>query len=317
MLKLPTLDDLRHADLMAEARALLPSLAPTWTDHNPSDPGIMLVELLAWLTEMVLYRVDQVPESSTWAFLRLLNGPEWVRPAEGDLRAAIRSTLLELRTPYRAVTCEDFEQLAWRWSQETPERASAFRRVRCIAERNLEASTQDAAAPGHVSVILVPEAPGLELPGTPSTKVVEALKNLFDSRRLLTTRCHVVGPRYVPLTVRATLYLRPEAKAPEVRAAASRAVRSHLHPLRGGPDGRGWPFGRSVHVSELISLLSGVPGVGFVGVEGDSRLTLEVAPEHQLPDGGVLLHAHELPAVEAPEQGFTTMQKRRDTWSRT
>ena len=83
-LPLPNLDNRTYADLVDEARALIPSLYPDWTNHNPSDPGITLVELLAWLTEMVIYRVDRVPDANKEVFLKLLNGPEW--KATGDLR---------------------------------------------------------------------------------------------------------------------------------------------------------------------------------------------------------------------------------------
>jgi len=47
-LTLPVLDDRSFDDLVAEARALIPALAPEWTNHNPSDPGITLIELFAW-----------------------------------------------------------------------------------------------------------------------------------------------------------------------------------------------------------------------------------------------------------------------------
>jgi hypothetical protein len=43
-----------------------------WTDHNPSDPGIMLLELLCWLGEMASYRMDRIPESHERAFLNFL-----------------------------------------------------------------------------------------------------------------------------------------------------------------------------------------------------------------------------------------------------
>ena len=62
------------ADLVNEARDRIPIYAPEWTDHNPSDPGITLLELLAWLTEMLLYRADRVSDDSYLAFLSLLNG---------------------------------------------------------------------------------------------------------------------------------------------------------------------------------------------------------------------------------------------------
>jgi hypothetical protein len=52
---LPNLDDRTYADLLEEARSLIPIECPTWTDHNPSDTGIILLELFAWLTEFTLY----------------------------------------------------------------------------------------------------------------------------------------------------------------------------------------------------------------------------------------------------------------------
>src|SRR5262249_12635681 len=64
MIELPDLDDRTFDDLVADARARIPSLAPAWTDHNPSDPGIVLLELFAWLAEIVLYRLDRVPDRS-------------------------------------------------------------------------------------------------------------------------------------------------------------------------------------------------------------------------------------------------------------
>src|SRR5205085_984136 len=74
---LPNLDDRTFDDLTLEARALIPGLAPGWTNHNVSDPGITLIELLAWLTEMLLFEVNQVPPGHTEKFLQLLNGPGW------------------------------------------------------------------------------------------------------------------------------------------------------------------------------------------------------------------------------------------------
>jgi predicted phage baseplate assembly protein len=84
-INLPNLDDRSYADLVGQARAMIPKLCPEWTDHNPTDPGIVLIELLAWLAEMVLYRVNAVPDRNALAFLRLLNGP--VAPGTSEARA--------------------------------------------------------------------------------------------------------------------------------------------------------------------------------------------------------------------------------------
>ena len=69
---LPQLDDRTFDELVSDGQALLPRYAPGWTDHNVHDPGITLMELFAWLTEMGLYRLDRVPEASMRAFLRLM-----------------------------------------------------------------------------------------------------------------------------------------------------------------------------------------------------------------------------------------------------
>ncbi len=71
-LQAPLLDDRRFADIVSEARTLIPRYAPEWTDHNESDPGITLLELFAWLTEMTLYRLNQVPDLHYVKFLQLL-----------------------------------------------------------------------------------------------------------------------------------------------------------------------------------------------------------------------------------------------------
>jgi len=68
----PNLDDRTWQDLVDQMRALIPQYAPDWTDHNPSDLGITLIELFAWLTEAVIYRLNQVPDKSYIAFLNLL-----------------------------------------------------------------------------------------------------------------------------------------------------------------------------------------------------------------------------------------------------
>ena len=70
-LDIPNLDDRRWADLVDEARALIPRVAPQWTDHNAHDPGITFIELFAWLAEMQLYQLNRVGERHREAFARL------------------------------------------------------------------------------------------------------------------------------------------------------------------------------------------------------------------------------------------------------
>lgn len=68
----PNLDDRTWQDLVDQMRALIPVYAPQWTDHNPSDLGITLIELFAWLAEGMIYRLNRVPDKNYVAFLDLL-----------------------------------------------------------------------------------------------------------------------------------------------------------------------------------------------------------------------------------------------------
>ena len=69
----PNLDDLRfQRDLVDNARRRIIHYCPEWTEYNLSDPGITLIELFAWMTEMIVYRLNQVPEKNYVEFLNLL-----------------------------------------------------------------------------------------------------------------------------------------------------------------------------------------------------------------------------------------------------
>lgn len=68
----PGLDDRTFQDIVDEAKRLIPRYCPEWTNHNVSDPGVALIELFAWMSEMVLYRVNQVPERLYTHFLNMV-----------------------------------------------------------------------------------------------------------------------------------------------------------------------------------------------------------------------------------------------------
>jgi hypothetical protein len=79
-LQAPILDDRTFEQIMTQAKLLIPRYAPTWTNQSETDPGITMMELFAWMTEMTLYRLNQVPQLNYIKFLQLL-GIE-LKPAE-------------------------------------------------------------------------------------------------------------------------------------------------------------------------------------------------------------------------------------------
>jgi hypothetical protein len=43
------------------------------------------------------------------------------------------------------------------------------------------------------------------------------------------------------------------------------ALYRFLNPLTGGPDQTGWPFGRPVYPSDIVTILQNIPGVLYLG----------------------------------------------------
>ncbi len=68
----PKLDDRHFQDIVDEAKKRIPYYCKDWTNHNVSDPGITLIELFAWMTDMLLYRLNQVPDLHYIKFLEML-----------------------------------------------------------------------------------------------------------------------------------------------------------------------------------------------------------------------------------------------------
>ncbi|MBT3219001.1 MAG: hypothetical protein HN348_07915 [Proteobacteria bacterium] len=71
-IKPPNLDDRKYADIVREARALIPQYCPEWTNLSDADPGMTLVQLFAWMTEMTIYRLNRVPDKTYIHFLNFI-----------------------------------------------------------------------------------------------------------------------------------------------------------------------------------------------------------------------------------------------------
>ena len=411
---LPNLDDRRYADLVEEALAIIPVHAPDWTNHNPSDPGITLIELFAYLTEMLIYRLNRVTVENVVAFLNLIDAGERRADQYRDratLTEEVTRVVTELRKPYRAITCEDFNELVTaNFPKEVARVFTTTLKNERIDKRNVDFvsvfvvpvlvstvllqtkegyihHTSDLRTPGNIAFRLVSEqdnylyigreskfdaikfslhvtvsdyklrfeyfsggasdnsadnvqwstlteaahklsdltsnwaSSGLVVfeppadwqkttvdtktmywvrvsaekpptkqddpsafqvavysvpvltPDTSDRSLLNRIRNELKKRRLLTTRLNVAGPSdekggftlYKKMAVwNITLHRKHDALEADVFKAAKEELSRFFHPLIGGRDGKGWPFGRDVYLSEVIERLAGLAGVEFV-----------------------------------------------------
>jgi predicted phage baseplate assembly protein len=170
---------------------------------------------------------------------------------EESLDAAIQRAPVTLKARDRAVTAEDFELLA--------KQAGPIARAHAMPLHHPD--FPGIAVPGVVTVLVVPDtADPAPVPSEPLLRTVCAH---LDRRRLLTTELHVTGPAYVDVALRLDVIAAEDADTAALTMAVEDALRAYLHPLQGGADGLGWPFGGTLHFGELYrrALLPGAARV--------------------------------------------------------
>jgi len=199
----------------------------------------------------------------------------------------------EMRAQYRAVTAEDFENLALSSGRDVG-------RVKCLAPSVSDSNLP----PGMVELLVVPSVADAVTVGDLSRlqlneRLIQRVQSFLDEYRLLSTTLRVREPKYIGVKARAEIvvndYVRPEI----IIGRVVDVLRQYISPLVSAgenllPDGvveanwEGWPFGRSLYIAELFSVIQQVPGVKHVlDVQLRQRPVLpskEVPPLGQLED---------------------------------
>jgi predicted phage baseplate assembly protein len=208
-----------------------------------------------------------------------------------------------LRTRTRAVTAEDYEYLALQ--------VPGVARANCLAPGSMPAAPDD-IPPGQVVVLVLPQVADdarngtLRSPDRP--ELLAAVKAHLDERRVVGAHLEVRAPRYIHVSVEVTLRVSERAEPfmlDNVRRAAERALYTYLSPYTGGPDGRGWPVGRDLHVSEIYARLQRVASVEYVdevkvSIEDPAKpgTLLTVSPRLTVPADAVLASGQHVVKVQ-------------------
>jgi hypothetical protein len=210
-----------------------------------------------------------------------------VLPAGGGKDAETLEELKE-RGPFllkhrdRAVTAEDFEWLI----QEAPGDIAVSK---CFPVVN-------GIDNDMVKVIIVPDIDDPK--PEPGQALIRQVENYLYERSLASLvstpvpRIQVTGPGYIKVSTEAEIVPKNIERAGDVEERAIANLEHFFHPLRGGPENKGWPFGRDVHLSEVMQVLQNTEGVDYVkslrlsavkDTEGDSDVqgtteTIEKSP---------------------------------------
>ena len=255
------LDDRSYSDLVEEGLALLPSIAPEWTNFNAADPGITFLELFAYFTEMLIFQTGQLTELDMQAFLLLLGAD---KNSSDTADREMSKTVLRLRQPERAVTCADYEALAVRSDARVA-------RAKCVPRANLAEHNQAARRadrPGHVSLVVVAKSKQSD---RDTKEMLDHVAAYLEPRRILTTRVHVVAARTVDFEVRLKVSAVPGAAAEATVTAARDALLRFLNPPSDGVNGLGWPPGKDVYLSDIYREVSRLATTDYVARSLDGK----------------------------------------------
>ncbi len=207
----------------------------------------------------LLTPITGIDGSKTTNLFAAAGGSDEERFEEAQVRA--RRTL---RARERAVTPDDFELLAKQAGNVARAKALPLTHPRLPG----------VAVPGAITVIVVPDAEGPSpMPGDGLLRTICAY---LDARRLLTTEVFLVAPLYVPVAIDAQVVVADSADPVAVKQKVEQAIAGYLHPLNGGDEGTGWPFGGALRYSKIVHRVFSVEGVDSV-----PRLLLTVDGERQ------------------------------------
>jgi hypothetical protein len=155
----------------------------------------------------------------------------------------------------RAVTAEDFEQIALQASREAA-------RAKCMPNFNERGKTES----GWVTVFVIPQS--RETKPLLSLQLKRKIENYLCEHAAATliplNRILVSGPVYVEVSVITDLAASTPDMVPIVETSAITKISEFLHPLFGGEKGNGWEFGRLPCFSDFYSLLGEIEGLDHV-----------------------------------------------------
>jgi hypothetical protein len=181
-------------------------------------------------------------------------------PGETPAQAMKRGPL-EIRTRNRAVTVADYALQALR--------AEGADVARAFAVSGLHPQYPGRPIPGVVGVFVVPPDRGEGAP-TPDPETLRAVAtHLASAAAPAGVDVVVAAPRYQTVQIDAGILIEPGVDSGTTITGVLQALNTYLHPLSGGENGEGWPFGgpiRHVPLLHRISLVAGVHAVPRLNV---------------------------------------------------
>jgi hypothetical protein len=226
---------------------------------NPENPGGNIVarqyqfgggkrgNVAAGSLKKLLTSVSGVDDNGVTNLKDSYNGRD-----EESLKEAKERAKRSLQSKCRAVTPIDFENLAME--------SSNIKRAKALPL--CHPKFPGVQVPGVITVIVVPDSD--EPKPVPSEGTMRRVCAYLNQRRLLTTELFVTQPTYKEVEVKVEVIADDKADLAEVNQEVEESLLNYFHPLKGGEDNQGWPFGGRIYFSKVYQRIFAVNGVSRI-----------------------------------------------------
>jgi hypothetical protein len=125
----------------------------------------------------------------------------------------------------------------------------------------------------------------------PAPFLIQRVSSYIDERKSLGTLVQYGPVEFAWIEIDAHVYVKPGTDTAIAQAQVVHRLREFLHPICGGPEGRGWNFGGAITASQIAGLLQALPEVAYV-----ERVRLRSESENR-----------DVSRIEAPPHGLLAL----------
>ncbi|GEM_PF-6657032 len=240
MFPIPDLDRKDFQQLFREALKKINAYIPDWTNHNYSDPGITILELMLFLTDILYYRLDYIDDEHRKAYLKLLK-----YHLTGDIKEDFSFFRKNYFQAHSALTEKDLKDLALVITEALVGKVVSRIHIVRNREKNI------------INIIPIIKE------GIIENDVLKALEQALEPCRPISVRLKFNNPTFTPLGVEAGLITKKEVSLPEIEEQIFEVIKEYISPIN-GLKGTGYPPGRPLYYSEIIALMERVSVVDGV-----------------------------------------------------
>lgn len=281
-LNIPNLDKKDFDIRLQEAIAKLPAYSKEWTEYNLSDPGITIVELLAWLSDINSYKLNRIRKEHEEALLKLLVGIDANKDKEEDDKIDSFSKLeQELLSTYKAVTLKDYENIILENEEIIRAKASVDKKENIV------------------TIIVVPkissilkDTENIEDEHSEASELLKKLKEHIEPRLLLTTKVKIAYPEYTSVNTNIVIQTQYQDTLVLKNLIISK-LQEFFNSTFGIKQRAAWEFGKNIKIPDIYFLLNEIEGIDIIDsisfYTTDVNIKSEefIIDENSLPKSGI------------------------------